>query len=179
VIRKELSTYMSASHGDPTDTQAPEDQPDVVAPPRRQDELSSLTTAELRAELDRRHLELDELQPQRHQLMEQLAVLDRKIRAVERPDGGRAERATTDTVSNGDLLPVPHRWEAFDTLPLAEAIARLMAIGDVTSPQEITDALLAKGYGTRTKSLRTRVAQVLASESRFQRVARGRYERRA
>jgi len=179
VIRKELSTCMSASHGDPTDTPAPQDQHDVAAPPRRRDELSSLSTAELRAELERRHHELDELRHQRQQILDQLAALDRSIRAVERPDGGRAERATTDTVSNGDLLPVPHRWEAFDTLPLPEAIARLMAIGDVTSPQEITDALLAKGYGTRTKSLRTRVTQVLASESRFQRVARGRYQRRA
>jgi hypothetical protein len=145
---------------------------------RRYDELSSLTTAELRAELARRQQDLAALRRERDVLVQQLAALDRRIQAIARP-GGDGAGPSTNGAAGADLLPVPHRWEAFDTLALPEAIARLMAIGDVTSPQEATDQLLAKGYGTRTKSLRTRVTQVLASESRFQRVARGRYERLA
>jgi len=178
VIRKEPSTDVCTLPAEQGIESTPERRGVKHERRGRLDELSSLTTAELRAELERRQSDLGELRRQRDQLAQQLATLDRRIQAIERP-GSQGAELSARRAADADLLPVPHRWESFETLPLPEAIARLMAIGDVTSPQEMTDALLAKAYGTRTKSLRTRVTQVLASEARFRRVARGRYERTA
>ena len=141
-------------------------------------QLRDISTAELRAELERRQQQLAGLQRKRDGLRQQLAAVEREIRIIEHPGSGRAGISTRMVNPDAaDTIPVTRRWEAFDTLPLAEAIARLMAIGDVISPQDATEHLIENGYGTRIKNLRTRVSQVLAKESRFRRVSRGRYER--
>jgi len=138
-------------------------------------ELVRATTAELQAELARRQARLQALQASRSELLERVAEIDREIRAIQHP--GASGTASGEVGDSGASLPLPRRWEAFDSLPLPEALTRLMAIGEVITPNEATERLIAKGYGVRSKSLRTRVTQVLAGESRFKRVARGRYER--
>jgi hypothetical protein len=140
-------------------------------------DLEHISTAELQAELARRQAQWDELQVRRRALLQQLEEVDRELRGIQNPGSVRQRGRSADVPVGADALPLPRRWESFDSLPLPEALTRLMSIGEVITPHEAAERLIAKGYGTRTKSLRTRVTQVLAGESRFRRVARGRYER--
>jgi hypothetical protein len=144
--------------------------------------LSSLSTQQLRQELERRANSLLQMKARRERLVHELAALDAEIATLEGAIGRsiaisgediRAGAASSGERKSARLIgPRPK-----NSLNLPDAIAAAVEPGQQVSPIEAADLVLKGGYVTTSKSFRQQVAVALGKHAGFKRVERGKYER--
>ena len=128
--------------------------------------LAKVATLALKKELQRRLEALPELIAQRDQLSRQIAELE-ALGAVE-----KAPEATK--------VPAPKKRgrrakRAKSAVGLASTLAEVMKAKETMSIAEAVEGALASGYKSKSKDFPNLVNMTLASDKRFQRVARGVY----
>jgi len=164
--------------------------PAVARPRRRPTEvhsISQLTTDEIVAELDRRERRTRQLLSRQETLRTELAGLEQQLAdigdslpeleaAARALPAGRAPRA-------GDAEPAaprPRRRSgprARNALSLADAIAAAVEVRAQITPAEAAELVRSNGYVTNASKFTMTVANALAKDTRFRRLARGIYER--
>ncbi len=132
--------------------------------------LSSLSTKELRLELERRANALVQMKARRDRLSQELAALDTEIAALEGTFGGGGAGGARKPARL--IGPKPR-----NSLTLPDAVAAAVEAGKVVSPTEVADLVLKGGYLTTAKNFRQAVTIALSRHAGFKRVDRGRYER--
>jgi hypothetical protein len=135
--------------------------------------LSSLSTVDIVAELRRREGRVARLLRKRQQLTEELADLEREIRAIEdAPPVARVPQRSR---------PAPVRFalpRPSNSLSLADAIASEIEPGETVGPSDVARRVLRNGYQTAAKNFPLLVNGTLRKDARFERVGRGLYLRR-
>jgi hypothetical protein len=137
-------------------------------------DLSKLSLADLRRELDRRERERQGLVAKRDKLAAELADLDAQILRLEGNGGAAADRAERPARQRAPKLALPRPK---NSLSLPDAIALEAEPGQVVSPAEIAKRVLASGYQTNASKFAMVVANALNKHKGFRRIGRGRYER--
>ena len=143
--------------------------------------LTSLSTAELQAELARRQSQAGKLEARREKLLAEIAELDQQLAAL----GGTAAKVATGKRgpgrpkgsgkgkgSRGPRGPMPK-----NDVTLPDAIAAAMEVRAVVSPKEAAALVLENGYKTNAAHFGMLVSNALAKDPRFKRLGRGQYER--
>ncbi len=153
------------SSDEPSDTPSP-------APGGRS--LASLSMDELRSELQRRSRELDRLTARRDRLLTELAEIDHEIGSLGGSGGqpGRTGGSAAPRRSGGPRAP-----RASNEVSLPDAIALAVEVHATITPSEAAEMVLKNGYRSNAKNFKMMVANALAKDERFKRLARGQYER--
>lgn len=135
--------------------------------------LAKVTTLELQQELARRSAALKKLQQQRSELVNQVRQIDAELAALDGVSAavGRATAAAGPKRAGGR---VTGRRRPRNAMSLADALAKLLQ-GRAMSVSEAAEAVQRAGYRTTSPNFRTIVNQTLIRDSRFRKVARGRY----
>ncbi|MGQ0552621.1 MAG: hypothetical protein ACT4PU_05325 [Planctomycetota bacterium] len=161
-------TMKHTDHNDPSDELS-----DTPAPGGRS--LASLSMDELRNELQRRSRELDRLTARRDRLLTELAEIDHEIGNLGGSGGGQPGR------SGGSGAPRrsggPRAPRASNEVSLPDAIALAVEVHATITPSEAAEMVLKNGYRSNAKNFKMMVANALAKDERFKRLARGQYER--
>jgi len=147
--------------------------------------LSSLSTQQLRQELERRANSLLQMKTRRERLAQELAALDAEIATLEGAigrvagvsslGGGGDDRAGAASAERRSARLIGPRPK--NSLNLPDAIAAAVEPGQQVSPSEAADLVLKGGYVTTSKSFRQQVAVALGKHAGFKRLERGKYER--
>jgi hypothetical protein len=130
------------------------------------------STDELRAELARRQREIEYLKLQHGALLRQVAELEAKMARLTPGGGGLSRGPRAPRAPRG-----PRAVPAENTLSLADAIAAAVNVGDVITPAQAGERVLASGYKSNAQRFGVLVATALAKDERFVRVGRGQYRR--
>lgn len=166
--------------------------PAVARPRRRPTEvhsISQLTTDEIVAELDRRERRTRQLLSRQEALRTELAGLEQQLSdigdslpeleaAARALPAGRAPRAGAEAAE--PAAPRPRRRSgprARNALSLADAIAAAVEVRAQITPAEAAELVRSNGYVTNASKFTMTVANALAKDTRFRRLARGIYER--
>jgi hypothetical protein len=129
------------------------------------------STDELKAELARRQRQVEYLKLQHGALLRQVAEIEAQMaRLTPGGQGSLAPRAPR--VPRG-----PRATPAENTMSLADAIAQAVNVGDVVTPAQAGERVLAAGYKSNAQRFGVLVATALAKDERFERVGRGQYKR--
>ncbi len=138
--------------------------------------LSSLTTAELQKELDRRQKGAQKLMARREKLLTELSDIDQELSFL-----GIAGQASAGDSAAKRRGPVPGattgRRRAKNAMSLPDAICSAMEVRAVVSPKEAGELVRANGFQTTSQNFNMMVSNALAKDPRFNRVGRGQYER--
>ena len=129
------------------------------------------STDELKAELARRQREVEYLKLQHGALLRQIAELEAKMARLA-PGGGGVSAPRAPRVSRG-----PRATPAENAMSLADAITQAVNVGDVVTPAQAGERVLASGYKSNAQRFGVLVATALAKDQRFVRVGRGQYRR--
>jgi len=135
--------------------------------------LESLSTEELQRELDRREGELKRMVSRRARLAQQLAELDAQIKAL----GGEAGVSREVGRRPRSAAARPRRTRSQNAITLSDAIAMAVEVRATVTPTEVANLVQANGYQSTAKNFAMMVANALAKDKRFRRLARGQYER--
>jgi len=171
---------------------APAEGPAVARPRRRPTEvhsISQLTTDEIVAELDRRERRTRQLHARQDALRSELAELEQQLASIgdSLPEleaaaralpAGRASRAGSEPAEPAE--PRTRRRSgprAKNALSLADAIAAAVEVRAQITPAEAAELVRSNGYVTNASKFTMTVANALAKDKRFRRLARGVYER--
>ncbi|MGQ0551679.1 MAG: hypothetical protein ACT4PU_00495 [Planctomycetota bacterium] len=143
--------------------------------------MKSLSTAELRRELERRERGAKKLLAKRTKLASALAALDGELadlgvaggsargRSAGRPKAGRkAGKAGKARARNP---------RAKNKMNLADSLAAAIRVGTVVSPAQAIERVKAAGYKTNNSAFRISVTQTLSNDKRFKRKGHGQYVR--
>ena len=133
--------------------------------------LESLSTEELKRELDRRQGELNRLTTRRSRLAEQLADIEAQIRSL----GGENGPASGETRRHAQ--PRVPRVRSKNEITLSDAMAMAVEVRATVTPTEVAQLVQANGYRSTSKNFAMMVANALAKDKRFRRLSRGQYER--
>ena len=172
----------------------PEEAPAVARPRRRPTEvhsISQLTTDEIVAELDRRERRTRQLLSRQEALRTELAGLEQQLAdigdslpeleaAARALPAGRAPRGGAEAAE--PAAPRTRRRSgprAKNALSLADAIAAAVEVRAQITPAEAAELVRSNGYVTNASKFTMTVANALAKDKRFRRLARGVYERTA
>ncbi len=123
--------------------------------------LALVSTLDLQAEIERRRRALPKQRAERDRLVKQLEKLEANIAELEgsvRVGGGKRAAAIENSQS------------------LADALVAVIKEHKTISVKDAVDAVLDRGYKTRSKIFRTIVAQSLSRDKRFKTVERGVYK---
>ncbi|HTE06514.1 MAG TPA: hypothetical protein VK824_09980 [Planctomycetota bacterium] len=150
--------------------------------------LKSLSTRELRRELERRESGARKLQAQHSELAKRLAALEgelsdlgidaapaRRGRKPGRPKGsgrgpGRPKGSKNKVKGKGGKRPK-------NDMTLPEAILKGVSVGTTVSPAQAAVAAKKAGYKSSSANFGMIVANALAKDSRFKKLGRGQYQR--
>lgn len=147
--------------------------------------LKSVSTAELRRELDRREKGASRLQARRDKLAKKLAALEDELSSLGlasagsrrgRKPGRRAgaarkgRRAAKGRRAGG-------RKRAHNAVSLPETIGKLVKVGATVSPAEVAASVRKTGYKSTAAHFGMMVSNALSKDSRFKRLSRGQYQR--
>jgi hypothetical protein len=168
-----------------------EEAPASARPRRRPTEVHSitqLTTDEIVAELDRRERRTRQLLARQETLRGELADLDRQLADIgdslpELEAAARALPAARAGRAGGQAAaPAPRARRrsgprAKNALSLADAIAAAVEVRAQITPAEAAELVRSNGYITNAAKFTMTVANALAKDKRFRRLARGIYER--
>jgi hypothetical protein len=133
--------------------------------------LESLSTEQLKRELDRRQGELKRLVTRRSRLAEQLAELEAQIRSM----GG--ENGPVHSEPRHHAQPRAPRVRSKNEITLSDAMAMAVEVRATVTPTEVAQLVQANGYRSTSKNFAMMVANALAKDKRFRRLSRGQYER--
>lgn len=133
--------------------------------------LESLSTEELKRELDRRQGELKRLTTRRSRLAEQLAEIEAQIRSM----GG--ENGPVPGETRRHAQPRAPRVRSKNEITLSDAMAMAVEVRATVTPTEVAQLVQANGYRSTSKNFAMMVANALAKDKRFRRLSRGQYER--
>jgi len=129
--------------------------------------LSAVSSASLRAELERREKKHSKLYRQHAALVRRLTALEARITAV----GGSVEGGQ----GGGGTSVVSGRKRAKNSMSLVEALAKVLK-NRTMGVTEVAAAVQKAGYRTTSKTFRTIVNQALIKHTdRFKKVERGQY----
>jgi len=171
---------------------APAEAPGAARPRRRPTEvhsISQLTTDEIVAELDRRERRTRQLLGRQETLRAELASLEQQLADIgdslpELEAAARALPASRAARAGGDsaetAAPRARRRSgprAKNALSLADAIAAAVEVRAQITPAEAAELVRSNGYVTNASKFTMTVANALAKDKRFRRLARGVYER--
>lgn len=132
-------------------------------------DLRKLSASQLEAEMARRRNTVAKLLRKREQIAAQIAALDGELAALGMAvPTGDARRPTRGG---------RRRTGAGNAESLADTLAGVVDVGTRISPKEAAERVRARGYTTTSKTFAVQVANVLANDERFTRIARGVYER--
>jgi hypothetical protein len=137
-------------------------------------DLSKLSSADLRREIERRERELHALIAKRDKLAAELAALDAQIRELEghsEPSRTRGRPAARGRHAKL-VLPRPK-----NSISLTDAIAMAVEPGATVTPTEVANLVLANGYQTAAAKFAMGVANALNKNKGFKRVGREQYQR--
>ena len=128
--------------------------------------LAKVATDALKKELQRRLEALPELIAQRDELNRQIAELEALGAAKEAPEPMK--------------VPAPRKRgrrakRAKSPMSLVSTLAEVIKVKESMSIREAAEAVLASGYKSKSKDFPNLVSMTLASDKRFERVARGMY----
>ena len=129
--------------------------------------LKGISTAELQAELSRRHKSARSLAARRERIQNELRAIENELALL---GGGR--RALPPPAAPASRGPRAH-----NTMSLADALAAAVALGAVVSPAEAAERVRQVGYESSARTFGMMVATALAKDKRFKRLSRGQYER--
>ncbi|TVQ52286.1 MAG: hypothetical protein EA377_10600 [Phycisphaerales bacterium] len=139
--------------------------------------LSSLSTSELQAELERREAQRGELERERDALLAQVASIEDELNTLggtpRRRGPGRPRKVGTAprAVSRGRR----RGRRARNSMNLVEALKKTLA-GRTMSVTDVTEQVQKEGYQTTSANFRTIVNQALLSNpGDFKKVSRGQY----
>jgi len=133
--------------------------------------LESLSTEDLKRELDRRQGELQRLMSRRSRLAEQLAEIEAQIRSL----GG--ENGPVRGEMRRHSQPRAPRVRSKNEITLSDAMAMAVEVRATVTPTEVAQLVQANGYRSTSKNFAMMVANALAKDKRFRRLSRGQYER--
>ena len=146
-------------------TEAPAGEPDEAPHP-----LLRFSADDLRAELARRQRQVEYLKLQRGALLRQVAEVEAQI--------GRLSPSGRSAGVPGPRAPRARRAPATDNaVSLAEVLAGVVAAGDVVTPAQAAERVLASGYKSNAQRFGVLVATALSKDKRFERLGRGQYRR--
>jgi hypothetical protein len=148
--------------------------------------LQSLSTRELRRELDRRESGVKKLQSQRAALAGRLAEIDAELaefgivgaagrrgsRGGRKGKAGRATGGSSKATGKGT-----GRKRAKNAMTLPEAILKHVAVGVTVSPAQAAVAAKKAGYKSSSSNFGMIVANALSKDRRFKKLGRGQYQR--
>ena len=171
---------------------APAQAPAAARPHRRPTEvhsISQLTTDEILAELDRRERRTRQLLSRQEVLRAELSGLEQQLAdigdslpeleaAARALPASRASRAGAEAAE--PAAPRTRRRSgprARNALSLADAIAAAVEVRAQITPAEAAELVRSNGYVTNASKFTMTVANALAKDTRFRRLARGVYER--
>jgi hypothetical protein len=166
--------------------------PAAARPHRRPTEvhsISQLTTDEILAELDRRERRTRQLLSRQEVLRAELSGLEQQLAdigdslpeleaAARALPASRASRAGAEAAE--PAAPRTRRRSgprARNALSLADAIAAAVEVRAQITPAEAAELVRSNGYVTNASKFTMTVANALAKDNRFRRLARGVYER--
>jgi hypothetical protein len=145
--------------------------------------LKTMTVAELRREIARREAGAAKLATRRARLAKIVAAMDAELARLGvdapkrrgRPPGRKRGR-------RGPGRPMGSKNKrrakpAKNSLSLAEAVSKVVAVGKTVSPAEVM-ARVRKVYKSSSKSFGVMVAGTLAKHPEFKRLGRGKYVRK-
>jgi hypothetical protein len=132
--------------------------------------LTSITTADLRREIERRERGAKAISARRDKLAKVLSTLDRELAALSMDGTPRRGRGPARTGRTGRKLPT-------NTLSLPAALAAAVKPGSVVSPADAAKLVKTRGYKTTAKKFGVAVAHTLAGHAGFKRKGRGEYQR--
>jgi hypothetical protein len=139
--------------------------------------LRSVSTSELRRELERREKGSRRLLTRRIALARTLASLDAELAGL-----GLLRTATAlgRSLAPARAAKAPasaKRRRARNETSLPEVIAKVVRLGATVTPAEVSARVKASGYRSSAAHFGMMVSNALAKDARFKRVARGQYER--
>ncbi len=139
--------------------------------------LSSLSTSELQAELERREAQRGELERERDALLAQLSSIEDELSAL----GGAARRRGPGRPRKINSAPRAKTGgrrrgrRARNSMNLVESLQKTLA-GRTMSVTDVTEQVQKDGYQTTSANFRTIVNQALLSNPNvFKKVDRGQY----
>lgn len=130
--------------------------------------LSSITTADLAAELARRQKGVSKLQARREKLVAELTGIENDLRDMGLLKG---------KAGRGPGRPKGSGKRPRNDMNLSEALTNAADIGAVLSPAEAASLVQANGYHTKGKTFGIQVATALTKHEGFKRIGRGQYKR--
>lgn len=133
--------------------------------------LAKVPMDELLAEVDRRHARARTLIAERERILAKLAALEAEMGIV-----ASAIRSAA-TEARPTIGGQPRRQRARNGISLADALAQAIEVRATVSPAEAAQLVLSNGYQSTAKHFGMVVANALAKDKRFERRARGLYER--
>ncbi len=145
--------------------------------------LKSVTTAELRRELERREKGARRLQARRDKLAKKLATLDGELSALGlSARGGRkpGRRAGAGPKAGGRRATGAGRGgrkRARNEVSLPETICKIVRVGTTVTPAEVGIKVRKTGYKSTAAHFGMMVSNALSKDARFKRVSRGKYRR--
>jgi hypothetical protein len=130
--------------------------------------LKAVSTADLQAELARREKAARSLHGRRERIVSELRAIEAELAMLS--DGPRARIAAA--------APAARATRANNPIPLADALASVVKVGDRISPADAAEKVKEAGYESGARTFGMMVATTLAKDKkRFRRVSRGLYER--
>jgi hypothetical protein len=129
------------------------------------------STDDLKAELARRQRQVEYLKLQHGALLRQVAEIEAQMARLT-PGGQAGSTPRAPRAPRG-----PRAAPAENAMSLADAIAQAVNIGDVVTPAQAGERVLASGYKSNAQRFGVLVATALAKDERFVRVGRGQYKR--
>ncbi len=142
--------------------------------------LKSLSTRDLRRELQRREAGAAKLQAAHTGLAKRLAqieaeLLDLGVEGGSAPRGATSGRKPGRPAGSGAAVPGTRRAKNDMTLP--EAIMSGVKVGVTVSPAQAATAARKAGYKSTSPNFGMMVANTLAKHDGFKRIERGQYQR--
>jgi hypothetical protein len=131
-----------------------------------------MTIAELRKELAAKKNQLAKLRTQRDKIAKQLAVVDRRIAALDgEPVDAMPKRGKTAKMK--PAVKMARRTRGGSSL--AGVLAQALAGKGNVKVADATKLAVASGYKTKSANFGNIVSQMLSSDTRFRKVSRGVY----
>lgn len=151
--------------------------------------LRSLTTVELRRELERRERGADKLLAKHKALSARLADIHAELadlgvdgmeprRGPGRPAGRRGPGRPAGRRGPGRPPKAGRRARAKNEMSLRAALAKAVRVGSTVSPAEAGAAVKKLGYASTSRTFGIQVASTLSKSSDFKKTGRGQYLRK-
>ncbi len=135
--------------------------------------LQSLSTRDLRRELDRRQSGVKKLQVQRAALAKRIAAIDEELAEF----GIAAASLRSVGAGKRGAAKGAGRKRAKNDMTLPQAIMKHVAVGVTVSPAQAALAAKKAGYKSSSANFGMIVANALAKDKHFKKLGRGRYQR--